>query len=476
MLQQTFLTNARRGVMAGLLGLLLAACGGGGGSGSSPPPPPVTNTIKGQVVDAFVAGASVSAYRVNADGSQGALIAGPATTDSSGNYSLNLGTYSGPVLVTSTGGTYVDTASGQTVDLSGTGLVLSAIVPSASGSVTAEITPMTTMAAQLVPSLIAGGAGTTVSAAATSANSLVSNYFGISNIVDTVLLDLSQAGCTTGASQGSIDASLVLAGIGQLAATNSVSAPSLTQALIADISDGKWDGKQNGTVLTVTTTTGGTIGLGTIEGNALTELGSAVSAFVSSQSNTCKVAASSLLLTALTNTGIFTTPAAPTGVAGAAGNTQLTVTWSPVTGASSYNLYLATATGVRETPTGLPGYAVHLGVTSPYVLTGLTNGTTYYVVVTAVDGVATLGSESVESAEVSATPTAGTGVSLVLTPATAQMVAAGGTLSFMATVSGSSNTGVTWSLAPASGCGSLTQAGVYTAPEAAATCTVTATS
>jgi hypothetical protein len=80
-IQTIGLANARRCVMAGLLGLLLAACGGGGGSGSSPPPPPVTNTIKGQVVDAFVAGASVSAYRVNADGSQGALIAGPATTD-----------------------------------------------------------------------------------------------------------------------------------------------------------------------------------------------------------------------------------------------------------------------------------------------------------------------------------------------------------------------------------------------------------
>src|SRR5579862_2584162 len=82
------------------LATMLAACSGGGGYSAPPPPPPVMNAVKGQVVDAFVAGATVSAYQVNADGTQGALIA-TTTTDSSGNYSLNLGAYSGPVYLTS---------------------------------------------------------------------------------------------------------------------------------------------------------------------------------------------------------------------------------------------------------------------------------------------------------------------------------------------------------------------------------------
>jgi alpha-tubulin suppressor-like RCC1 family protein len=459
-----------------VLTAMLAACGGGGGYSASPPPPPAAmNVVKGQVVDAYVAGASVSAYRVNADGTQGALIA-TTTTDSSGNYSLNLGAYTGPVYLTSTGGTYVDTASGQTVDLTGTGLILSAIIPNASGTVTAEITPLTTMAAQLVPTLVAGPPASSASAAATTANSLISNYFGISNILNTVLLDLSQAGCATGATQGSIDASLLLAAIGDLASQYNVTPPALTQALIKDISDGKWDGALNGTPITLNSTTG-PVALSLIEGNALAGLATALQAFASSQPNACKAAASQLVLTALSNPGIFTVPAAPTGVAATPGNGQVTVSWNAVPGATSYNLYVATATGVQEVPTGLPGYTIQRSVTSPYVLGGLTNGTPYYMVVTAVNGVATLGSESAVSAEVSATPTAGSAISVSISPSGPQTVAAGGTINFAVTVNGSTNQNVTWSISPSTTCGSVSSLNVYTAPTPAATviCTLTAT-
>jgi alpha-tubulin suppressor-like RCC1 family protein len=467
--------TAHRYFILVVLTTMLAACGGGGGSSSPPPPPPVANVVKGQVVDAFVAGASVSAYQVNADGTQGPLIAGPVTTDSSGNYSLNLGNYTGPVYLTSTGGTYVDTATGQTVDLTGTGLILSAIVPNASGTVTAEITPLTTMAAQLLPTVAQGA--TSVSAAATTVNGLISNYFGISNILNTVLLDLSQAGCATGATQGSIDASLLLAAIGDLAGQYKVTPPALTQALISDISDGKWDGKVFGKPITLTSTTG-PVALSLIEGNALSGLETALLAFASSQSNACKAAASQILLTALSNPGIFSVPAAPTGVAATPGNAQVTVSWNAVSGATSYNLYVATAPGVQEVPTGLPGYAIHLNVSSPYVLSGLTNGTTYYVVVTAVNGVATLGSESVVSAEVSATPTSGSAISVNISPSGPLTVSAGGTISFTVTVNGSTNQNVTWGTSPSTGCGSVSALNVYTAPTPTATviCTLTATS
>jgi hypothetical protein len=55
-------------------------------------------------------------------------------------------------------------------------------------------------------------------------------------------------------------------------------------------------------------------------------------------------------------------------------------------------------------------------------------------------------------------------------------VSAGGTVAFTATVTGTSNTGVMWSVQEATGCGAVTQAGVYTAPAAAATCHVVARS
>ena len=85
----------------------------------------------------------------------------------------------------------------------------------------------------------------------------------------------------------------------------------------------------------------------------------------------------------------------PTGVTATAGNTQVTVSWIAVTGATSYNLYWSTTPGVTiATGTQIAG------VTSPYVHTGLTNGTPYYYIVTSVN---TAG-ESVESTEVSASP------------------------------------------------------------------------
>jgi len=463
-----------------VLTTMFAACGGGGGSFA---PPPAMNVVKGQVVDDYVASATVNAYQVNADGTQGALIEGPVMTDSSGNYSLNLGNYSGPVYLTSTGGTYVDTATGQMVDLAGTGLILSAIIPDASGTTTAQITPMTTMAAQFVSTVIQDSSPKiSVSAAATTANDLISNYFGIANILNTQLLDLSQAGCATGATPDSINATLVLTAIGDLASQYNVSEPNLIQALIQDISsDGVWNGKANGAAITVPTTTGGVVSLSLIEGNALGGLEAAVLAFESSATNTCKAEATQLLLTDLTNSSLFSPPAAPAGVAATPGPGQVTVSWDPVSGATSYNLYVATAPGVQEVPSGLPGYAVYLNVSNPDVLSGLTNGTTYYMVVTAVDGIAgvtSLGSESAVSAEVSATPTTGSAISVSLSPSGAQTVAAGGTIPFTVTVNGSTNQNVTWTISPSTGCGSVSSANVYTAPTPTATltCTLTATS
>ena len=473
---------ARRGLLGLLLAALLAACSGGGGHSAPPPPPPVMNVVKGQVVDAYVVGATVNAYQVNPDGTQGALITGPVTTDSTGNYSLNLGNYSGSVYLTSAGGTYVDTATGKTVDLTGSGLTLATIIPNASGTVTAQITPLTTMAAQLMATVLADSSPKiSVSEAATAANNLISQYFGIGNVVNTALLDLTQAGCTAGATTDSIGASLLLAGIGDLASSSNVTSAALIQALIQDISsDGTWDGDAKGQAIMVPAISGPPVPLSLIEGKALTGLETAVVAFINSNMNTCDATAVPALLTALTQPGLFTAPPAPTNVVATPGNGQASVSWSPVSGATAYNLYLATESGVQEVPTGLPGYAIHLGVTSPYVLSGLTNGTPYYMVVTAVNGISgvtALGAESAVSAEVSATPTAGSAISLSLSPSGPQTVSAGGTINFTVTVTGSTNQGVTWTVSPSTGCGSVSSLNVYTAPTpaAATTCNLTAT-
>lgn len=88
-------------------------------------------------------------------------------------------------------------------------------------------------------------------------------------------------------------------------------------------------------------------------------------------------------------------PGMPKGVTATAGNKQVTLSWTAVTGATSYNVYYGTSSGV----TTANGTKI-AGAASPKTITGLANGTHYYFVVTAKNG----GGESSISTKVSATP------------------------------------------------------------------------
>ncbi len=88
-------------------------------------------------------------------------------------------------------------------------------------------------------------------------------------------------------------------------------------------------------------------------------------------------------------------PAPPTGLKAVPGNTQVTISWSPVYNATSYNLYWSNTSGVT------PANGTKItGVTSPYIQTGLISGTTYYYIVTAVNSYG----ESPASNQATATP------------------------------------------------------------------------
>ncbi|HEY6872117.1 MAG TPA: fibronectin type III domain-containing protein [Geobacteraceae bacterium] len=100
---------------------------------------------------------------------------------------------------------------------------------------------------------------------------------------------------------------------------------------------------------------------------------------------------------ATTNPPPVVIPAAPTGVTATGGTNQVTISWPAVSGATSYNVYWSTASGVTKTS----GTKI-TGATSPYVQTGLAAGTAYYYVVTSVNSAG----ESAASAQATATTAA----------------------------------------------------------------------
>ncbi|MGO8670043.1 MAG: malectin domain-containing carbohydrate-binding protein [Capsulimonadaceae bacterium] len=96
-------------------------------------------------------------------------------------------------------------------------------------------------------------------------------------------------------------------------------------------------------------------------------------------------------------TGALIVSQPPTGLAATIGNAQNTLNWTTTTGASNYNLYRATSSGGEKSPP-----IVSSLTTTTYIDTGLTNGTTYYYEVAAVNNAGTSGMSN----EVSAQPSA----------------------------------------------------------------------
>ncbi len=125
--------------------LLQAGCGGGGGGGTAGGSG--SNVISGIASKGPLSNSTIRVYQLNADGSRGGQLGANTPTNTDGSYSVNIGGYSGAVLVEASGGTYVDEATGTPNTALAT--PLRTALSNISGNATVAVTPLTEMAVKL---------------------------------------------------------------------------------------------------------------------------------------------------------------------------------------------------------------------------------------------------------------------------------------------------------------------------------------
>jgi hypothetical protein len=263
--------------------LLLVGCGGGGGSTAT-----TQAAISGSAVKGPVGTATVTAYAVSG-GVMGAQIS-TATTDAQGNFTLPMGSYTGPMMLQMSGGTYTDEATGATMAMT-PGDVMTAVIPTVPAGATIsgiQVTPLTSMAQAMAQHLAGGLTDTNISVANTAAG----NYFSVSDILHIPPMNPLASGSGTTATQAMMNYGMALAAMSQYAKDQGMASSSpLVTAMMNDASDGIMDGKTAGNSLMM----GGMGGGAAMPATAGTSgLAGAMGRFMASAQNRSGVAATQL--------------------------------------------------------------------------------------------------------------------------------------------------------------------------------------
>ena len=262
--------------------ILLAGCGGGGdGGGTSVTTTPGTGTVSGTAIKGPVSGGTVTTFSINSDGTKGGQI-GTAMTDAQGNFSMDVGSHSGPVMMEMTGGSYTDEATGILMTM-GSGDMMTAVVPSmtAGENVTnIQMTPLTSMAQQTAQDMSGGMTQTNI----TQANSAMGQYFGVNDILYTHPMDPLANDSGGPATQEQRNYGMTIAAMSQYAQMVGMpNSSGIVTAMMNDASDGQMNGMMGGTTITMG---GGMMGGTMMQSNAGTAgLADAMQTFIESGQN-----------------------------------------------------------------------------------------------------------------------------------------------------------------------------------------------
>lgn len=228
--------------------MLFAGCGGGSDD-TSVTTTPGTGTISGTAVKGPVSGGTVTAFSTNSDGAKGGQI-GTAMTDAQGNFLMNVGSHSGPVMMEMTGGSYTDEATGIVMTM-GSGDMMTAVVPSITAGENAtnmQITPLTSMAQQMAQNMSGGMTQANI----TQANSAMGQYFGVNDILHTHPMDPLANDSGTTATQEQRNYGMTIAAMSQYAQmVGMTNSSGIVTAAMNDASDGQMNGMMGGTQITM---------------------------------------------------------------------------------------------------------------------------------------------------------------------------------------------------------------------------------
>lgn len=184
-----------------LVALTLFGCGSGGGSDE----PSGTTKISGVASVTPINGGTVEVFKI-VNGVKVTPAIASGKTDANGSYTLSWQSYSGPVLVEVSGGSYIDPATGNTSSTIPLVAPLRAVVINASGTVSAAVTPFTELAVQL--------SGANLSTAAIK-NEDVAIMFNVDDIIKTQPL-APTANALTAATPAQRNYTLALAAFSQI--------------------------------------------------------------------------------------------------------------------------------------------------------------------------------------------------------------------------------------------------------------------
>lgn len=193
-------------IVFALISLLTACGGGGGGNGTSSD----ATTVTGVASKGIIKKGTVKVFPVNGAGVKGSTPLAEGFTDDNGAYSLNIGSYTGPIVV-EVSGNYTDEATGKTLEVPASS-PLHAILDNvtAGGSVTIPVTPLTELAFRQAGSSLTGDK-------IKVANSMISSLMGI-DIINTKPV-APNAAAFDSATQDQKDYALILAAVSQIMAS-----------------------------------------------------------------------------------------------------------------------------------------------------------------------------------------------------------------------------------------------------------------